>query len=423
MSLGALKPIARDDRLTAISSRPATVKVLSNDEAPDHEDLTITHWTQGRHGTVTCDQSACTYHSTSPVSTSDTFAYTIADAGGSSTATVQVSIIPPKPQANPDRVTTVFEQHVTVSPLSNDQRPDPADVILAWTRPQHGTVTCTTSSCLYQPAPGFLDHDTFSYTIGDPAGGARSTAQVTILVRPAAPTALPKAAVTHTGQAVSVNVVNGDHDPLGRGLEITSVSHPAHGTVSCGPAECRYLPAAGYHGSDTYSYTIADRAASSLHSAAAVTVTILSPPPPPPPPPPSNGFTAYLVGASGGAQPGRLVKIGGTGCAPDGVVRVDWGGKKLATATADADGRFTAATAIPHTSPGHHPITVTCGTHLATLDLAVVVATSSESPGPATPITVGAVVVSFILLAGLLLDAIRAPGRRRNRRDAESATR
>ena len=42
------KPIARDDRLTAISSRPATVKVLSNDEAPDHEDLTITHGPRGR---------------------------------------------------------------------------------------------------------------------------------------------------------------------------------------------------------------------------------------------------------------------------------------------------------------------------------------------------------------------------------------
>ena len=90
-------PDAVDDSLTTPENTPGTVGVLGNDTDPDGDALTVTDWTYGAHGSVTCTASgACTYTPAASFNGADSFTYTISDGhGGTDTAMVNVTVTPP----------------------------------------------------------------------------------------------------------------------------------------------------------------------------------------------------------------------------------------------------------------------------------------------------------------------------------------
>lgn len=72
--------------------------------------------------------------------------------------------------------------------------------------------------------------------------------------------------------AATIAVLANDSDPDGNTLAVVSVTTPAHGTASIAGNAIVYTPAAGYSGSDSFSYTIDDGAGGRASARVAVTV-------------------------------------------------------------------------------------------------------------------------------------------------------
>jgi hypothetical protein len=89
------------------------------------------------------------------------------------------------------------------------------------------------------------------------------------------PLALADAASTLAGTAVSINVLANDS---GSSLSITTVTQGANGTVTIqGPTTVIYTPAAGFVGTDGFTYSIKN--SQGVSATATVTVTVTPPPP------------------------------------------------------------------------------------------------------------------------------------------------
>ena len=118
----------------------------------------------------------------------------------------------------------------------------------------------------------------FSLTVrARDASGAEAEARVVVAVSDVneRPAAADDAAETAEDEPVTVDVLANDTDPDGDGLRVVRVSRPAHGTARMAAGGgVRYVPAANYHGTDRFTYSVSDGAG--LTAEAAVEVTVLS---------------------------------------------------------------------------------------------------------------------------------------------------
>ncbi len=99
-------PIAVADNTSTGTNSQAIFSVLGNDSDPDNDPLTVTSFTQGINGTVSCTLSGlCTYTPNSNFSGVDTFNYTISDGkGGFTTTSATVTVTPPDPSVNAPQI-------------------------------------------------------------------------------------------------------------------------------------------------------------------------------------------------------------------------------------------------------------------------------------------------------------------------------
>jgi uncharacterized repeat protein (TIGR01451 family) len=94
------------------------------------------------------------------------------------------------------------------------------------------------------------------------------------------PIANPDSPTTPYGQAVTVDVLANDTDSNADPLTITSTTVASHGTVTVVAGKIVYTPAAGFSGTDSFSYSISDGHGGT--STATVTVTVAPAPVVPP---------------------------------------------------------------------------------------------------------------------------------------------
>jgi hypothetical protein len=240
---------------------PVTVDVLANDQLGDTP-TTITAVAPAlAGGTVTTDGLTVTYTPAAGFTGVDAFTYTITDADGeTSTATVAVTVTNAVPLAVDDVATTHMGTPVTVDVLANDQLGDTPTTITAVTDGANGTVVDNGDGTVtYTPSAGFIGADTFTYTITD-ADGETSTANVAVTVTNAVPLAVPDFATTDVDTPVTINVLGnddlGDEPTAITAFDATSV---LGGTVvDNGDGTLTYTPAAGFTGTDAFTYTITD---------------------------------------------------------------------------------------------------------------------------------------------------------------------
>ncbi|MEV7973745.1 Ig-like domain-containing protein [Cellulomonas sp. NPDC089187] len=260
-------PIAlTDDEAVTGEATAVTIDVLSNDVATGG---VITGVTQGSLGSVSIADGKVVYAPTGIGV--DTFTYTVQDnAGTTATATVTVTVYA-TPAATDDSTWTLVDTAVTVPVLVNDQNTDDSTVTIS-TAPTQGTATVTEAGLVYTPESGWTGTDTFTYTLTDPAGQT-STATVTVIVVEAV-TATVDTARTGMETAVEIPVLVNDVVTNGG---ITGTTDPANGTIVVGTdGVITYTPAAGFSGTDTFTYTITDGAGQS--ATANVTVTVVARP-------------------------------------------------------------------------------------------------------------------------------------------------
>lgn len=167
------------------------------------------------------------------------------------------------PNAADDSVSVARDTAATsVAVLANDTDPENDPLTITGTSsPAHGTVSFSAGQVSYTPAAGYVGTDSFTYTITDGFGGS-DTATVTITIasggnRP--PVAANDSAQTPPATPVRIPVLRNDNDPDGDSLSVSSTGTPAHGTAALNSdGTVTYTPAAGFTGSDTFSYVISD---------------------------------------------------------------------------------------------------------------------------------------------------------------------
>lgn len=180
------------------------------------------------------------------------------------------------PVATNDGVESEEDSPVTINVLTNDDDADGHTLqIQSLTSPANGEVVLNADDTItYTPAPNFHGSDSFSYTIGDGRGGTdTAVVSVTVAAINDAPVAGDDSAATAGSTPVTIAVLGNDSDVDGDKLAVASFTSPANGTVTANSdGTLTYSPAAGYAGSDSFSYTISDPAGATDTAAISVSV-------------------------------------------------------------------------------------------------------------------------------------------------------
>ncbi len=133
------------------------------------------------------------------------------------------------------------------------------------------------------PAGNALPDNTYSVTatVTDGAGNSRDDATNSELIVTAGtnapPVAVDDTAFSAIDSSVIISVLNNDSDPENTALTVTAVSTAANGVVVINADNTiTYTPAAGFSGTDSFTYTITD--ADGLTDTATVNITIVAAP-------------------------------------------------------------------------------------------------------------------------------------------------
>jgi len=235
------------------------------------------------HGNMTlnADQSV-TYTPDTGFANTDTFTYTVTDSHSNSTATVSVTVGTPNraPTAVGDSRTTPEDTPVTIAVLADDSDPDGDPLtVSAVTQGEHGLVSTDGRTVVYRSDLNFNGTDAFTYTLSD--GDLSNSANVTITVTSVndPPTAVDDQVTTERNTSVTFNALANDSDLDGDSINVSAVGTAGHGTVilqanqplPVPERKITYVPDAGFHGTDVFSYTITD---GELTDTTQVTVTV-----------------------------------------------------------------------------------------------------------------------------------------------------
>ena len=130
--------------------------------------------------------------------------------------------------------------------------------------------------------------------------------------------------------ATVIDVLANDSDPDNDALTITAVSTPMHGTAVIGAGGVSYTPAAGYSGSDSFTYTISDGRGGTATASVNVTVNPAS----------ASNQAPVAVDDDGGVLKGYETDI------------------DVLANDSDPDGDPLTVLSVEHTGPGNATITI-----------------------------------------------------------------
>ncbi|WP_051933539.1 Ig-like domain-containing protein [Massilia sp. BSC265] len=280
VTVGAVNgaPVASDTTITTSEDTPAAGKLPAATDA-EQDPVSYARASGPSHGTVEIKaDGSYTYTPVANYNGADSFSYTVSDGkGGSNTYTVSVAVTPVNdaPMASDTAIAT--NENTPVSgklPAATDADQDAVSYATA-SNPSHGKVEIKADgSYTYAPAPGYHGADSFRYTVSDGNGGSNTyTVSVTVGAVNEAPVGSGATVTTSedtpaTGKLPTAT--DADQDPV----SYAKASDPSHGTVEIrADGSYTYIPAANYHGADSFGYTVSDGKGGSNTYTVNVTVT------------------------------------------------------------------------------------------------------------------------------------------------------
>ncbi len=186
-------PRAMNDRIVLNEDSPTVaIAALANDDDGGTR-LSITAVSAGSAGgTVSvATDGRLHYRPATDYNGTETFTYTVANAGGTSTATVAVTVRPMNdpPKAGDNRYSVTSGHTYRLNVLNNDSTGvdigEALTIVSVGKGSANGEIVTDGSRITYTPATGFFGEETFTYTIND--GTASSNATATVIVRIQAP--------------------------------------------------------------------------------------------------------------------------------------------------------------------------------------------------------------------------------------------
>ena len=302
-------PTATADSFSVANNGSSTVNLSSNDVAGsasiNPNSIVIT--SQPANGTITVGTNGnVTYQHNGTNTTTDTFAYTIKDINGltSAAASVQVTIsaaVPQAPTAVNDTGSVNEGASITLSILSNDIPPigglDPTSIVFV-DLPTNGAIVRNANGTVsYTHTGGENTSDVFRYTVKGTNGVVSNEATVSITIVPVndAPVANNDTAVGLFQGIAIIPILSNDTDIDGNidVASVTIVSQPQHGTLQINNlnGEVTYTHTGATNASDSFTYRVKDTLGL-LSNIATVSITIQTPP---------NAQNDQLVVAKAGA--------------------------------------------------------------------------------------------------------------------------
>ncbi|QDS92515.1 Dockerin type I repeat protein [Roseimaritima multifibrata] len=212
--------------------------------------------------------------------TTDSFVYTLTDDNGTglvsneATVSLVVSGINDAPILRPDNPDVQSTGTTVIRPLDNDididGSIDPTSLQITL-QPAFGSIEAQPDgSLIYTPFAGFRGTDTIRYTVADNLGLRSGTGLITIASN-TSPIAVNDRSGTFRGEAIDVDVTANDYDPdFVEGVDtdpnkfidpesVVIVTAPRSGqAVVLGNGIVRYVPNAGFSGTDTFTYQVSD---------------------------------------------------------------------------------------------------------------------------------------------------------------------
>jgi hypothetical protein len=268
------RPTAGSAFAQTSGTTPVTTNVLALSTDPDGNQHLIASSvaivTAPANGSAVANANGTiTYTAQSGYGGTDSFQYTISDDNGgvSLPATLNVSVAK-SGQVNGSGAVTSGTTPVTIDELAGfvgqvgtlNLVPSSVKVVSA---PSHGSasVNLTTGAITYKANAGFIGLDTLQFTVQDNHGKSYGPVTVSVVVQ--GPTATDDWTDTDGTTPVTVDVLANDTDPRGNQHllpgSIAIVSQPPHGTVQVhANGTVSYTAGAGFSGTDTFSYTVAD---------------------------------------------------------------------------------------------------------------------------------------------------------------------
>lgn len=291
-------PVAADDSATTALNTPIIIDVLLNDlSAAQLDPGTVRIVSAAANGsTVVAPNGSVIFTPANNFSGTTSFGYDVMDSFGqrSNTATVTVNVLsPPAPTTVADAASTTQEIPVTINVLANDSGViNPASVLISSQSANGNAVANQNGSITFTPAAGFTGVTSFAYTVANlaaqPLTSQPATVTVTVIppAAPPAPVANPDSASTLTGSAVTIPVLANDSIGAPGVIDTASVqiaTQSVNGLAAANPnGTVTFTPAAGFSGTTSFSYTVANTSLPALRSnAASVTVTVSAPAPAP----------------------------------------------------------------------------------------------------------------------------------------------
>ena len=291
----ATPPTAVADAASLANNASATINLANNDTAGtaaiNRNSIVIS--TQPTNGTVTVGTDGnVTYKHNGTNTTTDSFAYTIKDINGltSAPASVAVTVAPANnqaPVAVNDTATVLEGSSTNISILVNDTAPtggfDNASIVFT-VLPTQGTIVKNANGTVgYTHSGNESTSDVFRYTVKGTNGVVSNEATVSITITPVndAPVATNDTASVVEGGSVNINVLGNDSDIEG-GIDpasVTIILQPANGTVGVNTQTgvINYVHNGGISTSDSFTYTLKD-IQGVVSNVATVSITVLKKP-------------------------------------------------------------------------------------------------------------------------------------------------
>ena len=305
-------PVANPSSQSTLQGAPVTFDLTGTD--PDTCGLTFAITVQPTKGSVTPPNSAagCSAGVDNPDSASvtytptgtgsDQFTFTVSDGVNPPVSAVVSLTINAKPTANGSTQTTPEDTALPVSLTGGD--PETCELTFAFTQPAHGTVgspvasVCAgtgpftdSQSVTYTPTSGYNGPDSFTFTVSDGSQtSAPATVSITVGTPPnAPPTASPATKSTPHDVAATITLAGTDAETCELTF-VAPVTAPTHGSVGAitnagctagspnsDSATVVYTPDAGYHGGDSFTYTVDDGTNTPVSATVTITVTNAAP--------------------------------------------------------------------------------------------------------------------------------------------------
>lgn len=267
-------PVASDDQYFTGQGAPLTVAVdeglLANDGDFDDDALSVQLTTGPLHGSLAlAPDGSFVYTPGAGFTGLDFFEYTASDSASvSPVGRVEISVSNTLPDPLEDAYVVAHGRPLYINAsagvLANDQDfdGDPLTAQLA-VGPSHGTLTLRPDGgFVYTPEAGYTGEDAFSYRASD---GAETSAPVLVSIAVAndRPLSAPDFYRISHGQILTVSKSTGllanDTDPDRDPLTAVVVRSASHGTVAlAADGSFLYTPAAGFAGTDSFTYAATD---------------------------------------------------------------------------------------------------------------------------------------------------------------------